>query len=174
VRFTGLLRVYHHTHSIAIGASRRNARKRATRILENEDAEPETTGSVRHMTTRPHDVLDPAVVSELQTLARAGDPHLLERLGASFARDAPRRLQALRTAVAAGDADTAMFAIHALRGSAATLGATEVAAMCRRIENAPAPIAADRIEPLIAELERTAIRAEAALFRLAAAGPGPG
>ncbi len=126
------------------------------------------------MAKRPDDVLDPAVVSELQTLARSGDPHLLERLGASFARDAPRRLLALRTAVAAGDADTAMFAIHALRGSAATLGATEVAAVCRRIENAPAPIAADRLESLIAELERTAIRAEAALARLAAAGPGAG
>ena len=121
---------------------------------------------------RPDDVLDPAVVSELQTLAREGDPHLLERLGASFARDAPLRLQALRTAVAAGDGDTAMFAIHALRGSAATLGATEVAAACRRIEDIPAPIAAGHLEPLIAELERTAIRAEAALARLAAAGPG--
>lgn len=124
------------------------------------------------MTARPDDALDPAVVSELQTLARAGDPHLLERLGASFARDAPRRLQALRTAVAAGDADTAMLALHALRGSAASLGAREVAAaVCLQIENTQAPIAADHLEPLIAELERTAVRAEAALARLAAPGP---
>jgi HPt (histidine-containing phosphotransfer) domain-containing protein len=124
------------------------------------------------MTTGADDVLDPAIVSELRMLARAGDPELLGRLGASFARDAPRRVQALRSAVAAGDADTAMFAIHALRGSAASLGATEVTAACRRIEKTLAPIAAEHLEPLIAELERTAIRAEAALTRLAAAGPG--
>ena len=66
----------------SLGASRHNARKHATRILENEDVRPKTTGSVRHMTTRPDDVLDAAVVSELQTLARSSDPHLLENVAA--------------------------------------------------------------------------------------------
>jgi HPt (histidine-containing phosphotransfer) domain-containing protein len=115
------------------------------------------------------DVLDPAIVGELQELARSGDPHLLERLGASFARDAPLRLQALRAAVAAGDADAVKFGVHTIRGSAATLGAREVVAACRRIESAPAPAAAEQLEPLLAELERSAIRAQVALERLTAA-----
>ena len=121
------------------------------------------------MTQGSDEVLDPTVVGELQALARSGDPELLQRLGASFARDAPRRVQALRAAVAAGDAEAVKFGIHTLRGSAATLGATEVVAVCRRLENVPAPAGAEQLEPLLAELERSAVRAQTALTRLAAA-----
>jgi HPt (histidine-containing phosphotransfer) domain-containing protein len=119
------------------------------------------------MAARPDDVLDPGVVSELRALTRSGDPELLRRLGASFARDAPRRVDALRAAVAAGDAEGVAFAIHTLRGSAATLGAIEVVAACRAIERAPAPPDVLALESLVDELERSALRAQAALTRLA-------
>ncbi len=119
------------------------------------------------MVAPPDDVLDPAVVSELRALTLAGDPGLLQRLGASFARDAPRRVEALRAAVAAGDGEAVAFAAHTLRGSAATLGAIEVVAACRAIESAPLPAAAGQVEALLAELERSALRAHAALARLA-------
>ena len=117
------------------------------------------------MTARPDDVLDPAVVAELQALTLAGDPELLQRLGASFARDATRRLDALRSAVAAGDSEAMAFAVHTLRGSAATLGATEVVAACRELEDISAPVGEQQIEPLLAALERSARRAQAALAR---------
>ena len=84
-------------------------------------------------------MLDPAVVEQLQALAQAGNAGLLDRLQASFARDTPVRLQALRAALAAGDADAVAFNIHTLKGSAANLGAVEVVELCGQIESLPAP-----------------------------------
>jgi two-component system, sensor histidine kinase and response regulator len=112
-------------------------------------------------------VLDPEVVDQLRALARAGSPDLLERLQASFRRDTPERLRALRAAVAAGDADAVAFNVHAVRGSAASLGALQVVATCQQIES----VAGARVlEPLLVQLERNAADAQAELSRVAEAG----
>jgi CheY-like chemotaxis protein len=113
-------------------------------------------------------VLDPVIVGQLHALAHAGDPELLQKLEASFARDTPLRLQALRAAVAAGDADAVAFNVHTLKGSAANLGATEMVATCRRIEGIQAARDAQALEQLLAELEQNAVTAAAELVRLAA------
>ena len=115
----------------------------------------------------PDAVLDPAIVEQLLALAHAGNAGLLDRLQASFARDTPARLQALRDALAAGDADAVVFNTHTLKGSAANLGAVQVVELCRQIESLPASAAAGSVEPLLAELERGAARAQAELTRLA-------
>lgn len=117
----------------------------------------------------PASVLDPAVVDQLRALAGAGSPELLHNLQESFARDTPARLLALREAVAAGDADGVAFNVHTLKGSAANLGATAVVATCEKLESAP-DIGAERLEPMLAELERDAAAAAAELVRLAESG----
>ncbi len=114
-------------------------------------------------------VLDPAIVDQLRMLAQAGNPELLERLGSSFARATPERVRALRAAAAEGDAEAIAFNVHTIKGSAANLGAIEVVATCREIENAPR-LDGDALEPLIAELERRAATAQAELARLAESG----
>jgi two-component system, sensor histidine kinase and response regulator len=113
-------------------------------------------------------VLDREIVDQLQALTQAGNAGLLHKLQSSFARDTPIRLHALRAAVAAGDAEGVAFNVHTLRGSAANLGATEIVATCRLLEDAPGVTDAKRLEPLLAELERSADRAQAELARLAA------
>lgn len=116
-------------------------------------------------------VLDTEVVDQLRALTRAGNPDLLDRLQASFARDTPERLHALRTAVADGDAEAVAFNVHTLRGSAANLGAIEMVATCERIESAPAAgRASGALEPLLVALERNAADAQAELTLVAAAG----
>jgi HPt (histidine-containing phosphotransfer) domain-containing protein len=115
-------------------------------------------------------VLDPTVVDQLRALARAGNPELLDRLQASFARDTPARLRALRLAVAAGDGDAVTFAVHALKGSAANLGAIEVVATCQRIESCGPDPGAEALEPLLVALERNAAAAQAELVLMAEAG----
>jgi two-component system sensor histidine kinase/response regulator len=109
-------------------------------------------------------VLDPEIVDQLRALAHAGNPDLLERLQASFARDTRARMQALRAAVAAGDADAVAFNVHALKGGAATLGAMEIVATCRQIEASPRAQAAQGLEPLLITLERNAADAQAELL----------
>ena len=118
----------------------------------------------------PDSVLDPAIVEQLLALAHAGESGLLDRLQASFARDTPVRLQALRDALAAGDAEAVAFNTHTLRGSAANLGAVQVVELCRQIEILPVAADAGIFEPLLTELEHGAARAQAELTRLAEAG----
>ena len=127
---------------------------------------PRTAGSVGHMAS----VLDPEVVDQLRALVRAGNPDLLNRLQASFARDTPARLRALRTAVASGDMDAVAFNLHTLKGSAANLGAIEIVATCRQIESSPGGSGARQLEPLIVALERNAADAQAELALVAEAG----
>jgi HPt (histidine-containing phosphotransfer) domain-containing protein len=114
-------------------------------------------------------VLDPAIVEQLQALTRAGNAGLLDRLRASFSRDTPLRLQALRDAVDTGNAEAVAFNTHTLKGSAANLGAVEIVQLCQQIEDLPATTAAGIVESLLAELEQGAARAQAELARLAAA-----
>ena len=114
-------------------------------------------------------VLDHAVVDELRALAQAGSPELLHRLEASFARDTPVRLIALREAVATGDADALAFNVHTLKGTAANLGATAIVAICQKIESFPGA-GAEELGPLLTELERNAAAATAELGRMAETG----
>lgn len=111
--------------------------------------------------------LDPTIVDQLQALARAGNSQLLDRLQASFTRDTPLRLQALRAAVAARDAEAVAFNAHTLKGSAANLGATEMVATCVQIEASSPDAGPAELEALLTELEQGALRAQTALARLA-------
>ena len=102
----------------------------------------------------PASVLDAEVVDQLRSLAHAGNEDLLVRLQASFARDAPVRLHALRAAIARGDAEGVAFNVHTLEGSAANLGASAMVATCRQIERlGEAPRGAE-VELLLTQLER--------------------
>ena len=60
--------------------------------------------------------------------------------------------------------------MHTLKGSAANLGAVQVVELCGQIESLPAGAAAGIVEPLLAELEQGAARAQAELTLLAEAG----
>ena len=93
--------------------------------------------------------LDPAVVEQLQALSRASGNGLLDRLQASFARDTPARLAALRAAVASGDVAAVAFNAHTIKGSAANLGAVHVVEICKQIEDLPALTEAGTAERLL-------------------------
>jgi two-component system, sensor histidine kinase and response regulator len=114
-------------------------------------------------------VLDPAIVEQLRMLARAGNSELLARLQASFARDTPTRLAALRSAIATGDRDAIAFNAHTLKGSAANLGALQIVAACKAIEGTSESADPERLEQL-QTLESAAADAQAALARLARTG----
>jgi HPt (histidine-containing phosphotransfer) domain-containing protein len=115
-------------------------------------------------------VLDPETVDQLRALAREANPDLLHRLQASFARDTPPRLVAMRAAISSGDADALAFGLHTLSGSAANLGAIEIVATCRLIESASEAAGAPGLEQLLDQLERNAAEAGAELARVAADG----
>ncbi len=65
---------------------------------------------------------------------RAGTLHA--RMRAAFAADLPRRRAELRSALEQNDAEASARVLHGLRGSAAHLGAAELAALCAVLEAA--------------------------------------
>ncbi|GAA3245013.1 hypothetical protein GCM10017691_51760 [Pseudonocardia petroleophila] len=82
----------------------------------------------------PHPpVLDPSALDDLRELV-GGDPEALSGLVEDFLAETPPLLDALRTAVASGDAAAARRAAHTLRGVGAVFGATRLAQLCLRAE----------------------------------------
>jgi two-component system, sensor histidine kinase and response regulator len=63
-----------------------------------------------------------------------GDRDLLDELLAAFARDAPARMDAVRQAIAGGDAAELMREAHSLKGALQVLGATTAAGLARGLE----------------------------------------
>jgi CheY-like chemotaxis protein len=76
-----------------------------------------------------------------------------------FLADAPRRLQAIEEALAAGDVAALSRAAHALKGAAGNIGAAGIQAVCANLEDdartALPANAAERIQHLHALLEKT-------------------
>ena len=63
-----------------------------------------------------------------------GDFELLREIVALFAEDAPRQLEAMRKAIAAGDAKALADAAHTLKGAAANFDPGEAAGLALRLE----------------------------------------
>jgi histidine phosphotransfer protein HptB len=75
--------------------------------------------------------IDQAIFAELQDTAGA---EFTAELTATFMEEAPTMLTELRSAQAAGDADTFRRAAHSLKSNSMTFGATRLAAMARALE----------------------------------------
>ena len=83
-----------------------------------------------------HDVLDLDVIATLKELGGDDDPGLFEELVQLFLDDTPPRLRALVEAVASGDGSELESAAHALKSSAANLGAIGLSELFKKIEMA--------------------------------------
>lgn len=74
--------------------------------------------------------------SALDGLRRFGGDDLLRKLVLLFREQMRIRGEAMRSAAAKGDAQAARQAAHALKSSAAQLGATGLRDICQRVESA--------------------------------------
>ena len=106
----------------------------------------------------PGEAVDVAVIDKLQVLAAETGHELLPELVGLFDREAAKHLSTMREAVSTRDPASMAEAAHALRGSAAALGAREVASSCELLEslgNAGDLSGAENIvEDLVPQLER--------------------
>ncbi len=127
--------------------------------------EPASSGDPDSPNTAPFDANR---LADLRTLDRPEGPTALSILGDIFLRDAPGRLVTLRRAVLENDAETAQDVAHYLRGAAANLGATRVAAVCGELESAARSKSLTSSPKLLARLDaefqeaRKALEAELA------------
>ncbi len=79
-------------------------------------------------------VLDPAVIESLRRLNQPGEPDVVQEVLTLFIAEAPMRLAAVAGAVEVGDATALQRAAHAMKGSAAAIGATAFQRICGDLE----------------------------------------
>lgn len=85
------------------------------------------------MTDRPlgFEALDVQILLEYEQMS----PGLAAELGAMFLDDVPRRLAAMRSALAEGDLRTLSQLAHTLKGTSSNLGAGDLATACADLQS---------------------------------------
>jgi signal transduction histidine kinase/DNA-binding response OmpR family regulator len=109
------------------------------------------------------DVLDRTVIEGLKELGGEDDPELFLQLVGLFLEDTPRRMRDLVRALESQDADKLERAAHALKSSAANLGATSLSDLFKGIEAAGRAQDLPQAQPLVQQSEREFERVRAAL-----------
>jgi PAS domain S-box-containing protein len=79
-------------------------------------------------------VLSSEVVASLRALAEATEPTLFNQMFASFLSDSSERIDILRSAASATDAERLQKTAHAMKGASANVGATHMAEIARQLE----------------------------------------
>jgi HPt (histidine-containing phosphotransfer) domain-containing protein len=111
----------------------------------------------------PEGLLDQPTLDAIRGLQRTGATHLLDRVIAIYLEDAPRLVQAAMQGLQQRDAEELRLAVHSLKSSSASLGATRLAAVCKAIEVKARAHQLDDLEPQMADLEREFRRVQQAL-----------
>ncbi len=120
-------------------------------------ATPDTVTAVR-----PPSV-DPDRLAILRSLGPEDGLGLLPAAAEAFRKDVPARLAALRAAVNNGGGPALTQAAHALKGAAANIGATAVAALCGELEEMGRSGKHDGGPHLVSRLEAELVAADAEL-----------
>jgi len=103
------------------------------------------------------------VLEALRDLGGEDDPGLFSELINMFLSDTPERMRSLSEALDRGDTGAIERAAHALKSSAANLGALELSDLFREIEAAGRDRDLTRAKPLVAQMHPEYERVEAAL-----------
>jgi len=82
----------------------------------------------------PRCVLDMSVVESLRALEEEGRASLFGELVELFVADARQQVRALEAALSGGDVRSLERSAHTLKSSSASLGATQMSALCFELE----------------------------------------
>lgn len=122
--------------------------------------------AVRGGKTIPEPVLELEPIARLREMGRALGRDVPRRILELYLGDSPARLQALRRGLADGDAQAIERAAHALKGSSANLGASNLAEHCHHLEKLSAVSVPAGAKARLAQLEEEYGRVEAAMREL--------
>ena len=124
-----------------------------SQVDEERSAPEETEG-----TAVQADATDPLDQSVLEGLRELGDSDLLTELVNLFVEEVPPHLEALRQVVESGDAPSVERIAHTLKGSCGNMGATRMASLCAKLQDAGASedlsSSSELLKRLEAEFER--------------------
>lgn len=113
------------------------------------------------------DVLDPATVAELRKAQiEYGNPEFIRQLVEIYRANAPKRIEQIRTSIAARDARTLTLVAHTLKSNCAMLGAVAMAQWCARLESCGENSTFDAADAFLAEVDTEFVRVLSALAHL--------
>jgi signal transduction histidine kinase/CheY-like chemotaxis protein/HPt (histidine-containing phosphotransfer) domain-containing protein len=111
-------------------------------------------------------LLDPSALHAMRELQQPDRPDLVERMLELFRHDAPLRIEEMRAAAAAADADLLHRSSHTLKSMSGTIGARQLSAACREIEARASDGDLAAAAALVEPAARTFAETVAALSRL--------
>jgi len=116
--------------------------------------------------------LDAFVIKELRELAGPENPGFLADLARTYLADLDARLEAIRAAVKAGDAEALRQAAHSLKGSSGNIGAKRLQKLCFSLEALGKAGETKGAEETLAAAQKEAAEVRAALEALGATARG--
>jgi len=108
--------------------------------------------------------LDERALAQIRALQRSGKPSLLNEIINLYLESSVKLLQQVRDGVAGGDAEGLRLAAHSLKSSSANLGATQVTALCKELEQCGRERRLEGAVELLQELEIHYVQARKALM----------
>ncbi len=127
----------------------------------NVDAQPATSLPAPPVPTASP--LDERALAQIRALQRPDQPSVLGKIIGLYLDGAPALLQRLREAVAAGDSEALRQAAHSFKSGSANLGATQLAAACKELEQRGRDQCLDEAAALLREVDRHSARVREAL-----------
>lgn len=98
-------------------------------------------------------VLDPSVIATLRQLTPPGEPDVLEDVLRMFLQEVPPRIERLRNAWTGGNIQEVHRSAHSLKGSAGTIGAQRLLAVCRQLDDRENPPTAAAMAALVGAVD---------------------
>ena len=132
----------------------------APAVAPSAAATPPATPS----TALPASPLDQRALDQIRAMQRPGSPDLLGKIIGLYLENSPGLLRQIRDAVAGQDGDALRQAAHSLKSSSASLGATELAALCKALEQRGRDRQLEDAAELLREMEIHYARAREALL----------
>jgi len=112
--------------------------------------------------------IDPEAIAALKDLNPGDGGVFLKEIVGIYIEDTPRRLQDLRSSLAAGDVALFTRAAHTIKGSSSNVGAAALAALAGRVEALSRKEGLGGVASLVGDCEAEFGRAAAELRRIAA------
>ncbi|MCP5158475.1 MAG: response regulator [Gammaproteobacteria bacterium] len=109
-------------------------------------------------------LLDERALAQIRALQQPGQPSVLGKVIGLYLDSAPALLQRVRDAVAAGDGEALRQAAHSFKSSSASLGAVQVSAVCKELEQKGREQRLEDVAQLLEALETHYLQARGALI----------
>jgi signal transduction histidine kinase/CheY-like chemotaxis protein len=106
-----------------------------------------------HASAAADAVIDEKAIDKIRQLQRDNSNSILRKIIGLYFENAPLQLQTLQQARQQNDLKALQMAAHSLKSASANLGATQLAATCRKLETEHAQLAPNELDSLIIQLD---------------------